>query len=473
MRFCNNVIIALMLFFVSNLQAQEQLGMKLENYSGINSVMLNPTYHLTSPLRWNLNIASVGVFTENTYGYVRDASIISLLKSGDNLHSVTDFDDESMITDDMVIADFYDDDSKKMLSSLVTVMGPSFMLQLEGGYSVGVFSNFRASVSTLDIPGNLNYYFFNKTSFNQEFEIDPFKVAGMSWSEIGVNFSRKLDTYYGSFAAGINVKYLSGYEAFYLRSNETARLTQLPGDSLLVNDLDLEYGFTKSSINGFDGMEKNGGGWGIDVGISYIDEGEYVNYWYKFGVALLDIGRIKFKNNAENHHLKMENQFIFSPSTYKNLDDVEQLVNRFSLEALNDSLASFQDDNFSIWLPGAISLYGDYSIDDNIYINTTLIQRIPFKGNAINRDNIFAVTPRYEHRWFSVMLPVSLYNYKKFRYGFSARLAFLTIGTENLGSFFNNKELKGTDFYVGLKFNPWDVGWSFGKGGGGARCYDF
>jgi len=59
--------------------------------------------------------------------------------------------------------------------------------------------------------------------------------------------------------------------------------------------------------------------------------------------------------------------------------------------------------------------------------------------------------------------------------GAAVRLAFLTLGSENLGSFLGRKSLTGTDFYAAIKINPFRLGW---KGGGGrkgkeVKCYQF
>ncbi len=73
------------------------------------------------------------------------------------------------------------------------------------------------------------------------------------------------------------------------------------------------------------------------------------------------------------------------------------------------------------------------------------------------------------------MLPVSLYNYSKLRVGISARLAFITIGSDNLSSFFKQSELTGSDIYVGIKVNPFKLNLS-GRGRGNnkpVRCYQF
>ena len=115
------------------------------------------------------------------------------------------------------------------------------------------------------------------------------------------------------------------------------------------------------------------------------------------------------------------------------------------------------------------------AIRENLYVNATLIQRTPIGTNTIERGNLFALTPRYESRWISAFLPVSIYNWQNFQIGTAIRLAFLTIGTENIGSFFGQKNLTGTDFYAAIRINPYKLGWKNGGGkkGKAVKCYEF
>lgn len=94
---------------------------------------------------------------------------------------------------------------------------------------------------------------------------------------------------------------------------------------------------------------------------------------------------------------------------------------------------------------------------------------------------ILVVTPRFESRWWGASLPLSILNYEQVRIGLAARLAFLTIGTDHLLSFVGQKKLSGTDFYLSLKINAFNLGrlgsnGGFGSGNGGGKntkCYHF
>ena len=111
-----------------------------------------------------------------------------------------------------------------------------------------------------------------------------------------------------------------------------------------------------------------------------------------------------------------------------------------------------------MFLPTGISLQADYSFNENIFLNATIVQGMRFSKPGIVRNSIIAISPRYEHRWFSFQMPLVLHNYQNFRVGLSARAAFLIVGTDNIGSLVGrSSDFTGTDIYVGLKINPFNT----------------
>ena len=64
-------LLAFFLLPFCTLQAQEQLGVRLSNYGGINSTLLNPAYHTTTPFRWDVNLLEGAGHITNDYAYLR------------------------------------------------------------------------------------------------------------------------------------------------------------------------------------------------------------------------------------------------------------------------------------------------------------------------------------------------------------------------------------------------------------------
>ena len=116
-------------------------------------------------------------------------------------------------------------------------------------------------------------------------------------------------------------------------------------------------------------------------------------------------------------------------------------------------LLKASSDKFTIKLPTALSLQVDVNIVKGLYVNLTtftgLHQGFGESGNSHYMSN-YSITPRYEHKWFSVALPVQYNEFQKVNVGLGVRAAFVYFGISNLftGVF---EDPYGSNFYVGVK----------------------
>jgi len=459
------------------LLAQQQLGLNFENYSGINSVLSNPANNLTSQFKWDINLVSLGVFAENNYAYVGNTNLIHLLKNSDNVLFAPDLDSDFQAGANDLIADFYNDDRKKFFSFSTQVMGPSFMVKLASGHSFGLFTNVRAVSNAQSIPASLGYYQFEGQPLGEPIEVPPLKVAGMAWSELGINYSFSIPMENGILGIGANAKLLNGYEGFYFANEQTTTIRQLQGDTIMMEGANFHFALTDGNANdsGEFQLSRNGGGFGLDLGAIMTIEGFGAPYKWKFGFSLIDIGKITFSNNIQRHAFRNNETVSIPTNDYRNLsNDADGYLQRLSQDVLGDSLASQVDGSFEVWLPTALSLQADYMIQPHLFVNAAIVQRMPMGSNALKRDNILAISPRFEKRWLGASLPLVLYNYADFRMGASLRLAFITIGSDNVTSLFGKSDFTGTDFYFALKLNPFKLNFGGGKSRGkGVKCYSF
>jgi outer membrane protein OmpA-like peptidoglycan-associated protein len=117
---------------------------------------------------------------------------------------------------------------------------------------------------------------------------------------------------------------------------------------------------------------------------------------------------------------------------FLNLSDT---IDQREQAGLGISRAPNNEDKFTIQLPTALSLQVDVNIIKGLYVNLTtftgLHQGYDRQGNAHYISN-YSVTPRYEHKWFAVMVPVQYNQYQKMNVGFAIRAAFLYAGVNNM-----------------------------------------
>jgi hypothetical protein len=463
--------------------SQEQLGLRLENYAGANGTTLNPTHSADYPLSFNLNLAGIGFFVDNSYGYISNSKIPSLIKN-----------EKELLLGPVVkqnrpegspVADFYRGKKAAFVFFNTIINGPAFSVKLGKSHTVGLFYNYRFGASAAHIPTNLKFYILDAKNYNEFFEVEKFGGAVMAWNEIGANYAYKGETNDGFFQIGLNIKYLRGNEGFWAKSNDAFRAARLFGDSLKLNVPSISYGFTDANfenvVNKTYKLQNLGQGLGFDIGFSYlIENNDYDDYALKFSASILDIGRVKFTQNTQEHLIVFPNARILDVKAFDKVTVPATAPKLASYQLIGDSSKTLVAKTFSIGLPTALCLQADYQFLPHAFANATLIQRVPYQAVGIRRGNLLALSARYEQRWFSFCLPIQLYEYQRVRLGFAARLACLTIGTDYLGSFIRKNNFTGTDFYFAIKLNPLNLNidtshWfdGFGKRGKNVDCYKF
>jgi hypothetical protein len=486
----NKLLLFIALFFPSFiLSAQEQLGFHTDNYSGINSVLLNPAGHANTPFNWDVNLVEGAFFLENNYFNLTPFRVLDI-----NDVTLEDFNygpevkDPNELPPGAIIQDFVDDGRKRFANISSHVMGPSFFVRINESSTIGITTRLRAAGNGSGITENLSYYTYFDQPLYEEFQVDKFSLGFMTWGEVGLNYMHQLEVSGGDLAIGATVKYLNGYEGAFLYSDKDFLLTKLPGDTLSSNSVSFNYGYTSSNLDMQTvQVENNGRGVGIDLGFVYTAKDYNDEYLWKIGVSLLDLGRVTFDQNAREHLAVSDQLVVLATEEFQNIEDLQDFESKlelFSDQVLGDSALSYLDGEFSMWLPTALSVQADYKFAPNLFVNATWVQGIPLGGVGVRRGSLLAVSPRFEHRWFGATLPLSVYNWQDVRVGLAARVAFFTVGTSNLGSIFGQNTFTGTDFFFAVKMNPFDLGLSGngrssgkkrnkGRSTRGVKCYEF
>ncbi len=469
---------------LTNLYAQEQLGLRTGSFSGVNALSLNPAAATGMPLAWDVNLVEAGIFGQTNYAFVNNGGLLPFWRARKNL--IFDVPETVSSTEPPIpgafIVDFRTNKQHKHLAIISSITGPSFFASLPGGSKIGLISRARLMLMGYKIPPVLDYYTYDAKPNFENFEVAPFHTGLMSWSELGLHFSHEWETWYGTFGFGITGKYLQGYEAAFFDNNKPTTIAKLPGDSLTSISADLSYGLTLGAFeeNGYR-FGPTGHGLGLDLGIQITGEGTYEPHSWRMGIALLDLGRIRFDKLAQAHRVQLDNKTIIldtEPLThFQRTQFVDTLIGGFSEQVLGDPRASLADNAFQMWLPTALSLQGEVALADDFFLHGLLIQRLAYRP-SVSRGNFLALTARYEKKYWGVWLPLSLYNYTEFQLGLALKAGPLTIGTERLASFFSNKQWDGLDFYFALKVPPFSLQKTLKpqrrhRRGKGPRCYEF
>jgi len=457
-------LIFILSFFSSSLFSQEQLGMRLERYSGIYSAGINPANTAFTPHNWEVSLFNADLFIENSYAFLRNTSLQNALRNTDKIVSLADTSSENPPARDAILQDFSDGNRKMHFVTQARIAGPSFSFRLGENNVVGLTTAFRTMVSAYRIPEILAYRTVSDLPRNQAINIPEAGLSGMAWGEIGLHYSRMEEIGDLQMAWGVSPKILLGYEGFFSRAQSNFDYTQRFNDTVAFGSANWDYALTTGNLTDNADevkLRRQGSGFGLDLGVSWAmpDGEEEGGYTWRAGISLIDAGFVRFKNTAQRHHIEFDTVLAISGADFPQRDQAEQVLGDVSRAFLGDSAASLEKRAFGIGLPTALSAQFDARIAPMFYVGAVLVQRVPLSQYSLKRPSTFAVVPRFEHRWFSASLPLVIDDWRSFRAGAAVRLAWLYLGTDNLGSFFSKNKLSGADVYIGLKIN----GFSFKK----------
>jgi len=278
---------------------------------------------------------------------------------------------------------------------------------------------------------------------------------------------------------GVTAKYLNGYEAGFFENNKKTIVQKMPNDSVMaVKGTNFEYGYTFSGVSPSYRPEKKGDGFSFDIGAIFLFGDDEKDYKFKAGVSLIDIGYVNFTTKAAHHKFKTRDDIVLDGDEitgYPDKTDLDGISALLSERILGDPNSSLAGNSFKMWTPASLNLQFDMPFTKGFFLGGGLIQRLPLGKHRVDRGNVVMMNPRFEHRWFTISAPFSLYNYKTFKVGSSIRIGYLILGTDDFGSiFFKRPYYSGLDFYAGLKINPSRVfGEKRKRKGKGMGCYSF
>lgn len=454
--FKGTVILALLSL---NAFGQDEVGLRNGNYSGVNGVFQNPSFSSTSFLKWDLNLFAGGFFVDNGYIYIENSSLLhSGLNSGNLTFNSTNPEEIAKQPSNPLYYSFFDPTRDFDFGFNAFLTGPSLALRFEN-FSIGGFMNFRIAFGANNIDKDLSQPSLDSWTIFESKDFDPMDAAALVWTEIGLNLSKRLvkkrdHEIYG----GVNLKYNIGFDGFYVKSENDARVTAITDTTQQAVGGPVEYAFATGLDRDNEGYTPglNGSGFGIDIGAQYIiktfDERPYQ---WKLGASLLDLGYVTFTSNAEVHQVPQGDNYIIDYESLLETFTINHIVGEASTQIFGNPTESRVGSSFIVYTPFALNLTADYSINPNWYWGMMITRRLDFSAKVVERDNIMMTSLRYERKGFELGANLSVYNDIHPRVGAWIRLGPLTMGSDNITSIFlNQPRLTGTDLYFALRMYP-------------------
>lgn len=478
-------LLVLLLFLTHGLGVKAQVTPgQLDNYSGSAATWLNPSNMRSTFVYMDLGIANVDLVVRNSFAYLPRFTFLPSLGNVLNGGNWETFVGKQL--NKAYYFQYFDPDFEKKnpvnLYQSIDLALPTFMLTIAGRHAIGFSLRQRSYTSIVKSPWEIPVLATESLSWepmhHQRFTSEGMRFANLEWSEADLSYALTVfeDASY-KLDAGVTAKLMLGVAGFAgsfnmmdyeVLNKDSLYFYEVDGNVNIAAPVDYSVNFRQDTKNLFTISNSlyRGLGFGGDIGFTLTNkkssmmpgrvhsacEDSPVEYYWRLGISLVDVGKINFNTNTLSSNLKGEEMWL----NLKLFDSV-QSVN--GLMGLLDSVMGNQvsgyayDSRVGIGLPTALSLQFDVNVVDNFYVNATWMHPVShlLYHDAVEREPLLSVTPRYENEFFGVAFPVSLYNYSYVTLGTFLRAGPVELGVNDILSLTGLSKMRGVDFYVAVR----------------------
>lgn len=439
------LLILTLVFLSKMLFSQEQAGIAGSTRAPLNTLFSNPSTIVDSRAFIDINLVGADLFVRNNLvfipsQYTRLSAISNMESPGFNL----------------------DRNSYRAYAD-VMLHGPSVYFAVKSS-SFAIFTNVRIVTDARGIDGDLATYLKEGFQFGplmgQRKTSKNLRAHALGWAEAGLTYGTILSRQGDLIVQGaLSVKRLWGVAGVGLRIDEWS-YTVRDSSTIETDVFRGEYGFNDPSS----GTWNNGKGWSSDIGVTWkmrksssdgytphdpCTDGDYL---YRFGISLLDVGRIAFNEPTFRNVFDQSEQSQWNDFSNTQVEDGENVDS-----LLTEGFGAAQDNSdarpLKLFLPMGISFQADYNLWRNFYVFGSFTAGIPWLNNlGVQRATTLSVVPRFEIKRFEFSLPVNLHELRYPTMGACLRLNSIVIGSDDLLGILLKRNLYGADFYFSLKY---------------------
>ncbi len=519
----------ILLFLISfSGYSQNYLGVSSSNYAGAMGIDIQPASFVDGRFKFDLNLFSTNFSAyQNAFSFSTSGMDKWWIKSFSPDETTTIDDDGNESTtygtqvggsnpyNDWLLPDStfmdryltrrYDQNSPGVIGFNTNFQFDllNFMVHITPKIAIGFGAKIRSITNVDNIDPKLAVLGENDLDIPSLWDIklneELINVNHMTWAEYGFNYSQIIKEEGQHFVkAGANFKYLAGYAAAYMFSNNF-EYNLFDDDFSQELSGDFGYGYSQSieDLQNTEDLDGNGTadvleagmfglapkasahGFGLDLGVVYEWRPDFKDYKYdmdgemnlwardqnkyklRVGLSLTDLGGMSFKKGGLSRDFGVNTSNLFDLNTFDSADGLEgfdmiidSLIGQSTAAGNGEWTAGERDtaSTFFMRTPSAFSFQVDYHIWKSFYINATGIFNIVSKNRdaKVKIANQFSITPSFDFAWFGVHLPISMNDYSGFKAGIATRLGPLTLGMTDYRVLFAKGNVRGLEFYAGV-----------------------
>lgn len=356
---------------------------------------------------------------------------------------------------------------QKHMWANLEINGPAVSFSYKKEHHLGIFTRARQ----LHRAGNITSGEFRLLGqeLPESYIGNPiqFIKAGYSthtFAEVGITYGRVMyNDYYNRLKAGVSVKYLMGFVAGSVYTNELNYINT--GDSIsLDGDINMLYTHNigpfidNNAQNDLTSWFQRAGRWGLglDIGAQYEyhpDGNPNVPTPYLFSIAasLTDIGGISYIADTGSGSYDLG---IYT-DTSRLVKQPYEGINEYMMKLERDTLLPRGEkaEKFRMGLPTAFRLNADYNAGDKLNFALNLLLNLRGNGGDRYRPayvSYINITPTYGGKNIQVGMPFTLIGYQTFAIGATLRFGPFYIGSSSALTTIMSKKIKYIDGYAGL-----------------------
>ena len=442
------------------LKAQGYQALHGSAFTGSTAVFNNPAASVHSAYKWDLSLFSLQLKMSSNSPYLKNFS----LSNQDSAYLTMRNDVSSKFihaTADLSLFNFlYKIDNRSAFNFGIRLRSYSHIKTLPFHYTDSINSIHSFLIANQNAP------------YVQGF------VTQSSWMEADLNYSQVLiENNNSTLSGGITLQIMKGMAGAFMKLNKVSYLESKTATdtSFTFTNGSGSFGYSANlDETSFKDFYKNSvSALGLSLGVEYMTYNNDINtnhnnlnYDWKIGVSLMDIGANSFKPSIAS------GQFYNPKGSIADANFDLKVNGASNIKELKDSLSTLFSnsaditENFSITNPTRLIVNVDKNLGNHFYVNGEM--SLNFYSTASSTKfhtrelNLVTVTPRWETIGWGAYLPVQYNTQGQLWIGAAIKAGPLVLGFHNLGLLKKDPTLNG-GIYLLLSVHPFSKKRVLGK----------
>lgn len=448
-------VICIFLYLPASLTAQGYQALHGSAFTGSTAVFNNPAASTHSAYKWDLTLFSAQLKVSTSTAYLKNFSLknqdSAYLSMREGTHS--EFVHGNM--DASLLNFLYRIDEKHAVNFGLRARNYLHMKLLPFNYVDTVSSLHSFLVNNINTPFLQGY------------------ATQTGWLEADLNYSQVLfENDHSKLSGGITLQIMKGLSGVYARVNKLSFLEGKNGNNTyytLTNGSGIAGYSANFDQTGFKEFAKNSlTSFGLSLGVEYMTYDDdnntatgntNLNYDWKIGASLMDLGANKFKSSANSMQFYDPNPLIADGAMDTKFNGAADM------SALHDSLKTIFNstvdltDNFAISNPARLVINADKNLGNHFFVNGEISLNF-FSTGGFNKFrtrelNLITLTPRWETIGLGAYLPIQYNTQGQLWIGAAFKAGPLVLGIHSLGIFKKDPRING-GAYLLLAVHPFN-----------------